>query len=222
MPKLYGRRKGKKLRAHHCALMAELLPRLAIDLAGAPIAPAALFGRPYRELHLEIGFGDGARLIQRAAENPDAAFIGCEPFVNGVAKALALIESRRIENVRLCAGDARELLPLLPDGSFDLVEILYPDPWPKRRQKKRRIVSDDFLDLLAAKMRPGATLRFASDDDDYCGWILARIARGRHFRWIAERPANWRVPWAGWVSTRYEAKARAEGRKSSYLTFIRR
>lgn len=222
MPKLYGRRKGKKLRAHHSALIADMLPQIAVDLASGPIEPDALFGKSRPALHLEIGFGDGARLISRALENPDTAFIGCEPFVNGVAKALARIESERVRNVRLCAGDARELLPLLPDSSIDLVEILYPDPWPKRRQRKRRIISDEFLSVLGAKLKPGAAFRFASDDDDYCGWTLARVLRSPDFDWPAARPADWLTPWAGWESTRYETKAHAEGRKSSYLTFIRR
>ena len=222
MPKLYGRRKGKKLRAHHSALVSELLPRLAIDIASGPIDPDALFARRCAALELEIGFGDGARLSARAAQNPDTCFIGCEPFVNGVAKALASIEHLGLTNVRLFAGDVREFFAVTPDGAFDLVEILYPDPWPKRRQRKRRLIADDFLAVLAQKMKPGALLRFATDDDDYCGWTLARLLRAPDFEWPAERPSDWLTPWHGWVSTRYEMKARAEGRSSSYLTILRR
>ena len=219
--KLYGRRKGKKLRAHHAQLMADLLPQVEIDIASGSVDPDVLFG-PNRATHLEIGFGDGARLIARAQQAPDVGFIGCEPFVNGVAKALARIEALGLRNVRLYADDARAFVQALPDAVLDLVEILYPDPWPKRRQRKRRLISDEFLTLLARKMKPGARLRFATDADDYAGWTLARILRSADFDWPAQRAADWLTPWDGWESTRYELKARAAGRPSSYLTFVRK
>lgn len=221
MAKLYGRRKGKRLRAHHSALVADLLPTLAIDLAAGPVDSVALFGAR-RPLHLEIGFGDGARLVREAAAHPEIGFIGCEPFVNGLAKALAGVESLGLTNVRLHGGDARDLLAATPDAVLDQVDILYPDPWPKWRQRKRRLITDAFLAALGRAMRPGAALRFATDDADYAAWTLARIGRAADFDWPASNAADWVTPWAGWASTRYEDKARAAGRPSSYLTFVRR
>jgi tRNA (guanine-N7-)-methyltransferase len=138
-----------------------------------------------------------------------------------MAKLLAVVEHEHLDNVRVWDDDVTDLLPTLPDASFDRVYILYPDPWPKRRQRKRRLVSDETIDLLARVMKPGAELRFASDIDDYIGWVLARALRSRHFRWTATRADDWRKPYEGWPGTRYEAKAIREGRVPSYLTFVR-
>ncbi|MDE2579686.1 MAG: tRNA (guanosine(46)-N7)-methyltransferase TrmB [Hyphomicrobiales bacterium] len=218
---LYGRRKGKKLRDHHASLMAELLPRLAVDVTRGALDPVALFSGAASALHLEIGFGGGERLIARAAAAREAGFIGCEPFVNGMAKALAGAEEHELTNLRLHNGDARDLLRTLPDACLDSAELLYPDPWPKRRQKKRRIVSDAFIAELARVLKPGAPWRFASDIDDYVGWTLAHVARSRDFVWRAECPADFLDAYPDWAPTRYEEKARREGRTSAYLTFVR-
>jgi tRNA (guanine-N7-)-methyltransferase len=215
----FGRRKGKKLRAGQGRLIEALLPRLRVD----PDAdPRSLFGRPVDRVWLEIGFGGGEHLAEQARIHPGTGFIGCEPFVNGMAKLLATVERDGLGNVRVWDRDATELLPCLPAGCLDRVFILYPDPWPKRRQRKRRIVSDETLALLARALRPGGELRFATDIDDYAGWTLARVMRSDHFRWAAARADEWRKPWEGWHRTRYEAKALQEGRVPSYLTFIRR
>jgi tRNA (guanine-N7-)-methyltransferase len=149
------------------------------------------------------------------------AFIGCEPFVNGVAKLLAVIEREGLRNIRIWDAEATELLERLPSGAIAGAYLLYPDPWPKRRHRKRRFVSEQNLERLARVMTPGAELRFATDIDDYAGWALARILRSGAFRWTAERPHDWRRPWAGWPGTRYETKAAREGRKPVYLTFTR-
>ncbi|MDF2813723.1 MAG: tRNA ((46)-N7)-methyltransferase TrmB [Microvirga sp.] len=215
----FGRRKGKRLRPSHDRLVQTLLPALRVPLGAAP---AALF--PGREDHptwLEIGFGGGEHLAAQAHARPDVNFIGCEPFVNGMAKLLAVVEQDQLENIRIWDEDVTDLLPTLPDACLDRVYILYPDPWPKRRQRKRRLVSDETLVELARVMRPGAELRFASDIDNYIGWVLARALRSPHFRWNAARPADWRKPYAGWPGTRYEAKAIREGRVPSYLRFSR-
>ena len=135
--------------------------------------------------------------------------------------ALAAISERGLTNLRVHHGDARDVLEALPPASVDLIELLYPDPWPKRRHRKRRIVSDDFFTQAARILKHGATLRFATDIDDYCGWTLARILRSKDFSWTAERPADWLLPWEGWRATRYEQKARREGRASAYLTFVK-
>ncbi len=222
MQKLYGRRKGKKLRQRQDHLVAELLPVLELEISSGALAPEAVFARPYAEWRMEIGFGDGARLIDEAAAHPEVGFIGCEPFINGVAKALSAIDDRKLENIRLRSGDARDLLEALPADCLDRIEVLYPDPWPKRRHRKRRIFSDTFLAAAARVLKPGAQLRFATDIDDYCGWALARVLRSAHFEWTAEKPADWLTPWDDWSPTRYEQKARLEGRTSSYLTFLRR
>ncbi len=216
---LYGRSRGKALRDGQERLIAEALPRLALD-PGA-LDPARLFSFPPRELWLEIGFGSGEHLIAEAAANRDVGFIGCEPFLNGVAAALAGIEREGLDNVRIRRGDAQSLVDAAPDGTFDGVYILYPDPWPKRRHNKRRLISDATVEAFARILRPGGELRFATDIDDYAGWTLRRFLASPKFRWTATRADDWRMPWAGWRPTRYEAKARREGRKSSYFTFVR-
>lgn len=221
MQKLYGRRKGKKLRQRQDRLVADLLPTLELDLSSGALAPEAVFARPYREWRMEIGFGDGARLINEASSHPHVGYIGCEPFLNGVAKALSALDEKCLENVRLRSGDARDLLAALPASCLDRIEILYPDPWPKRRHRKRRIISDEFLTAVARALKPGGQLRFATDIDDYCGWTLAHAFRSKELSWTAERPNDWLTPWDGWSPTRYEQKARREGRTSSYLTFVR-
>jgi tRNA (guanine-N7-)-methyltransferase len=203
-------------------LLKELLPHLCVDLTSSVSDLRALFGGHASSCWLEIGFGSGGHLVRTAAENPNVGFIGCEPFVNGMAKALAAIEAQGLTNIRLFEGDAADLLAWLPEASVGRVFLLFPDPWPKRRHRKRRFISDQRLAALARVMQPGAELRFATDIDDYAGWTLARILRSPQFLWAAEQKASWMTPWAGWRETRYEAKAkRAEGRPI-YLTFIRR
>jgi tRNA (guanine-N7-)-methyltransferase len=215
----FGRRKGKRLRASHDRLVQTLLPSLRVRLGDAP---EALFGgRPAEATWLEIGFGGGEHLAAQARALPAINFIGCEPFVNGMAKLLASIEQDKLDNIRIWDEDVTDLLPTLPDACLDRVYILYPDPWPKRRQRKRRLVSDDTLRELARVMRPGAELRFASDIDNYIGWVLARVLRSADFRWIASGPDDWRQPYADWPGTRYEAKAIREGRVPSYLRLRR-
>ena len=216
----FGRRKGKKLRVHQSDLVETLLPRLAVDVS-KPIEPAALFPVPVTEVRLEIGFGGGEHLILEARRNPGIGYIGCEPFINGMAKALAAIEEHGLANIRLHMGDASDLIARLPDASLGRVDLLYPDPWPKRRQRKRRFVSDAMVAKLARIIRPGGFFHFATDIDDYSAWTLVRLRRSPAFRWTAEKATDWTVPWEGWESTRYEKKAIREGRSSAYLTFLR-
>lgn len=216
----FGRRKGHKLRGEQADRLERLLPALRIAL-DRPVDPEALFGRPMAGLRLEIGFGGGEHLIDVATRRPDIGFIGCEPFVNGVVKLLGEIEKRGLTNIRVHDGNAADLLPRLPAGTLDRVYLLYPDPWPKRRQRKRRFVSDVALAALARVLRSGGAFRFASDIDDYVGWTLARVAASPDFVWTAERADDWRQPYPDWPGTRYEAKAKREGRVPSYLTFRR-
>ncbi len=220
-PALYGRRKGKKLRPSQAALFDTLLPRLALD--GGPIADApALFPQKPRAIWLEIGFGGGEHLIAEARRDPDCGFIGCEPFVNGVAKTLAAIDAAGLENIRLHVGDAATIVDALPAECLDGVYLLFPDPWPKRRQRKRRFLSAAMQARLARVMREGAELRFATDIDDNAGWTLAQVLGAASFTWPAKQASDWQTAWDGWSPTRYEAKARAAGRVPVYLTFVRR
>lgn len=220
--RLYGRSKGKALRRHQTELIDGLLPKLLLDLASPTRAPETLFPAPVREVWLEIGFGGGEHLIEAAARQTDVGFVGCEPFVNGMARLLTRIEAFGLTNVRLHAGDAVEVIDWLPAESLGRVFLFYPDPWPKRRHRKRRFISPETLAKLARVMKSGAQLRFATDIDDYAGWALARIRASAQFSWTAATADCWLEPWEGWTQTKYEAKAIAAGRKPVYLTFVRR
>jgi len=216
----FGRRKGHKLRSHQAELVDHLLPKLAIDIAHPPPQRLAeLFGTDVSELRLEIGFGGGEHLAACAKAHPEVGFIGCEPFVNGVAKLLATIEADALANVRVRAGDARAFIESLPTGALSRIYALYPDPWPKRRQRKRRLISPAMIDAFARVLAPGGEVRFATDVDDYAGWTLQRFFAARQFEWTARRAEDWLEPWPGWTVTRYEVKARVVGRRSVYLTF---
>ncbi|CAE7479873.1 metK [Symbiodinium microadriaticum] len=217
---LYGRRKGKKLRDYQADLMASLYPRLAINVA-EPLNIDDLFGRSGATTRLEIGFGGAEHLLHEASANPAINYLGCEPFENGMAKALAGIDRAELSNLRLFMGDAREVLDALPDGSLDRVDILYPDPWPKKRHWKRRFISRDNLDAIARVLKSGHILRFASDINSYLDWTLDHIRQHPDFSWTATCADDWRTPWDGWPGTRYEKKALREGRKGHYLSFLR-
>ena len=217
----FGRRKGHPLRPQQAALFETLLPRLAIDLAAPPPAPASLFPDLVDDVRLEIGFGGGEHLIAEARSNERTGFIGAEPFVNGMAKALSAIAAERLSNIRLYHGDATELVAWLPPGSLARVDLIYPDPWPKRRHWKRRFVQDQSVAAIARVLRPGGEFRFASDIPDYVAWTLSHLIRSRDFAWTAERADDWRQAWPGYSETRYEAKAKREGRAPCYLIFRR-
>jgi tRNA (guanine-N7-)-methyltransferase len=202
--------------------METLLPQLAVDLALPPPDPLArLFPRPVDAIGLEIGFGGGEHLVAEAAAHARMGFIGCEPFVNGMAKSLALIEAQRIDSIRLHFGDAADLLAWLPNGSLARVDLIYPDPWPKRRHWKRRFVQEASIATLGRVLRPGGAFRFVTDWPDYAEWTLERLVRSPLFAWTAETADDWRLPWAGFTSTRYEAKAKVAGRVPCYLVFRR-
>jgi tRNA (guanine-N7-)-methyltransferase len=219
----FGRRKGHKLRPGRAELFSTLLPQLALDLsAAAPRDLRLLFPRPVGEIVLEIGFGAGEHFVREAAARPDVGFIGCEPFVNGMAGALAAIQAAKLDNVRLHHGDAIEILDWLPDASIARVDVLFPDPWPKRRHWKRRLISDDTIARLARVVTSDGLLRFATDIPDYAEWTLLRVSRSGTFLWTAEHAEDWRAPWVDHVSTRYELKALEAGRRPIYFVFRRR
>jgi tRNA (guanine-N7-)-methyltransferase len=218
----FGRRKGHRLRSHQADLIEHLLPRLKLDVGGpSPPDIGVLFQPPVTAVRLEIGFGGGEHLIAEACAFPDVGFIGCEPYVNGMAKILAQIEARSIGNIRLIAGDAVALLAWAPPRSLARVDLIHPDPWPKRRHWKRRFVQDATVAGLARVLKPDGEFRFVSDIDDYCAWTLSHLLRAPEFVWTAERAEDWRAPWADYTMTRYGRKAEREGRRAAYLVFRR-
>jgi tRNA (guanine-N7-)-methyltransferase len=218
----FGRRKGHRLRAHQADLIEHLLPRLSLDI-GKPSPPdlADQFDAPVDDIRLEIGFGGGEHLIAEACAFPKLGFIGCEPYVNGMAKILTQIETHNIGNIRLFAGDATELLAWAPPRSLKRIDLIHPDPWPKRRHWKRRFVQDASVAALARVLKPDGEFRFVSDIADYCAWTLAHLSRSPDFVWTAERASDWRLPWADYTMTRYGHKAEREGRDAAYLLFRR-
>ena len=219
----FGRRKGHRLRSNQAALLETLLPRLALPVNAAPPGDLThLFPVPVDEVRCEIGFGGGEYLVAQAEAHPHTGFIGCEPFVNGMAKALAAIEARGLANIRLHLGDAVPVIDWLPNASIAGIDLVYPDPWPKRRHWKRRFVQEQTVADLARILRAGAEFRFVSDISDYAAWTLARLLRSPDFIWTAERADDWRQPWPGFVRTRYEAKAVRESRAACYLVFRRK
>jgi len=218
----FGRRKGHKLRLHQADLIEHLLPRLSLDIATlSPPDLAGLFASPVEQVRLEIGFGGGEHLIAEAQAHPRAGFIGCEPYVNGMAKILAQIETHNTGNIRLFAGDAAELLAWAPPHSLAQIDLIHPDPWPKRRHWKRRFVQDATVAAMARVLKKDGEFRFVSDIGDYCAWTLAHLARSADFIWSAERADDWRLPWTDYTMTRYGRKAEREGRQAAYLRFRR-
>jgi tRNA (guanine-N7-)-methyltransferase len=216
----FGRRSGKKLHGGQQAVFDDLLPQIEIKLTGA-LDPRTLF--PDAEgIVVEIGYGGGEHLARQARENPSTGFIGCEVFTGGIGKMVGAIAAEGIDNVRLFTDDALKLLVELPDAAVDAVYLLYPDPWPKTRHHKRRFVSPVTLAELARVIRPGGQFYFATDIEDYANWTLAHIVREPRFRFAPPAPGSWHQPYPGWEATRYEQKARREGRMTSfYFSFER-
>ena len=222
----YGRRQGRPLRAARKALLDTALPGLELALpeeGGLRIDPAALFDRVPEKLFLEIGFGGGEHLAWQVAQHPEAGFLAAEYFITGVASLLGQLPDGGADApLRLYTGDARDLLEALPDGCLDRIFIIFPDPWPKRRHRKRRLIQRATLDLLARVLKDGGELRFATDDRGYLCWALERLTVHPAFAWQVAGPADWRHRTGDWPPTRYEEKALAAGRRPAYLRFRRR
>jgi tRNA (guanine-N7-)-methyltransferase len=219
--RLYGRSVGKKLRIRQQGLVDNLLPQIAVPAEG-PVTSEILFGDE-RALHFEIGFGGGEHLAFRADLLPDHGFIGAEPFLNGVAQALTHVEDQRLANIRIQHGDALEVLARVPDGALTMIYLLHPDPWPKARHAKRRMMNDGPLALFAAKLKPGGELRFGTDHAVYLRHALMVMQRHReNFDWVVEKPSDWQNRPSGWPETRYEHKARTVyGHEVWYFRFRR-
>jgi tRNA (guanine-N7-)-methyltransferase len=219
----YGRRRGRPLRAGQRERQTTLLPQLSFALPQSGILdPASLFAEPRREIWLEIGFGGGEHLAEQAERHPEIGFIGCELFENGIVKLLGEIDRRDLANIRICGDDARTLLASLAPGSIARIFILFPDPWPKARHHKRRLIAPAMLDRLAEIMIDRAELRLATDDPSYLSWMLECVTNHPAFCWTARRAADWRERPTDWPATRYEEKACQAGRVPVFLRFVRR
>ena len=219
--RLYGRTSGHKLRKGQAELIETLLPAIEVPDTG-DLSSRRLFGDD-RPLHLEIGFGSGEHLAHRADLLPDHGLIGAEPFINGVATMLGHVRDQRLANVRLWMGDALDVLSRLPDEALTMVYLLHPDPWPKARHAKRRMMNDGPIDLIAAKLRPGGEFRFATDHPVYLEWAMMVMRRhAAQFEWQVTGPSDWQGYPPGWPETRYAAKARREGRAPHQFRYRRR
>jgi tRNA (guanine-N7-)-methyltransferase len=216
--RLYGRRSGHKLRKGQAELLEARLPEL--DVPEGPLSARTLFGDA-RPLEFEIGFGSGEHLAWQAAHRPDHGFIGCEPFLNGVVAALAKVGEAGLSNVRIHMGDALEILARFPDASLRRLYLLHPDPWPKARHAKRRMINNGPLDMIASKLAPGAEFRLGTDDPTYCRWSMMIMGQRKDFEWLADGPADFLKRPDDWPETRYEAKARRKGHEVRYLRYRR-
>ncbi|HEX2795098.1 MAG TPA: tRNA (guanosine(46)-N7)-methyltransferase TrmB [Croceicoccus sp.] len=219
--RLYGRAKGKTLRAGQQDLVDNLLPQIAVPAEG-PVTAERLFGHD-RPLHFEIGFGGGEHMAYRADLLPDHGFIGAEPFVNGVAQALVHVKEGGLANVRIQHGDALDVLARVPDGALSFVYLLHPDPWPKARHAKRRMMNDGPVEMITAKLKPGGEFRFGTDHPVYVEHALMVMQRHTDtFEWLCEGPVDFLERPGGWPETRYEAKARRLGHEVWYFRYRRR
>lgn len=222
-PRFYGRRRGHKLRPGRQALIDDLLPRLRLELPSddKSVDVETLFSGPVKDLWLEVGFGGGEHLAAQAEAHPDIGFIGCEPFINGIATVLSLIEDRGLTNIRIFDDDVRKLFPVLPDAGFGRVYALFTDPWPKKRHHRRRFICDDTLEHLVRLLKDDGDLRLASDHMGYADWMLDHLIRCQEMSWQARSKQDWASPPPDWVETRYEKKAKAKGLQPAYLCFSR-
>lgn len=221
--RLWGRAKGRPLSAYQSDLVDRILPVLALPTIKKHLQSLATQAAT---VNLEIGFGGAEHLLYKAANNPDQLFLGVEPFLNGVAKALSGVDKNNLENIRLHHGDVWEVLELLPESCLDNVYILFPDPWPKPRHFKRRLIQEELIEQVFRVLKPGGQFYFASDITSYVDWALTRILRFRNengvgFNWPARDASDWMQPYPDWPGTRYEAKAFREGRTPHYFTFAK-
>lgn len=223
MLRSFGRRHGRVLRDWESELFDTVYSRCRLTLPEGEgmLDPRSLFPQA-QDVWMEIGFGGGEHLTAQAARQPNIGFLGCEPFDKGVAKCLRSVRDGNLSNIRIYMDDARLLLARLPQGSLGRVFILFPDPWPKARHNKRRLVQPATIDLLARVIRPGGELRLASDHEDYVTWMLELMQQQEAFEWTARGPEDFLTPPPDWVPTRYQQKTEAQGRKPTFLIYRRR
>jgi tRNA (guanine-N7-)-methyltransferase len=221
---LYGRRRGHRLSASQQALLATLLPKITIALdpdQPGTLDPRRLFPPTVTDVWLEIGFGKGEHLAAQAKANPEIGFIGCEPYVNGVAGLLSQIRDHKLANIRIYPDDGRHVLSALSPKTLGRVFALHPDPWPKKRHAKRRLINPETLDALARAMKKGAELRLSSDHPAMVAWTLAHLLNRADFSWAAERAGDWREAPPDSPETRFAAKARGRRERPVFLMFKR-
>jgi tRNA (guanine-N7-)-methyltransferase len=221
--RVYGRRHGKALKPKSMERFQEYFPKYSITLpVNKTLDPKTLFTHHPEEIWLEIGFGKGEHLAWQASTHLEVGMIGCEPFMNGVSGLVDHIVSENLSNIRFFMDDARLLIDALPDASIARAFILFPDPWPKTKHHKRRVINEGNLKQLSRVLKNHAELRIATDHHDYRRWIIATLSENKDFKWKSDHPDDWHKRGHDWPSTRYEIKALKEGRKSAYLTYIRR
>ncbi len=201
----FGRIKSRKLSDHKNDLLTDLLPSYQVSDHDFQS----------RKNCLEIGFGFGDFTFEKAKQNPDTLFIGAEPHLNGVVNLLSKVEVEPLKNLRITTQDVRPFLEKFPDKFFDQIFILFPDPWPKSKHFKRRLINQEFLDeILSPKMKLGAKLTIATDHDSYKIWILAEVSQSKKFTWDANSKKDWQIFPDDWIVTKYQKKAAREGRTS--------
>ncbi|RKQ69493.1 tRNA (guanine-N(7)-)-methyltransferase [Litorimonas taeanensis] len=211
----FGRAKGRPLSPKQLDMMETHFPKLEWDVKDG-------HSKINKPLWLEIGFGGADHLLHQGRNNPDIHLLGAEPFLNGVVKAVDGIITDNTSNISIHHGDVRDVLAALPNASLEKVFVLFPDPWRKTRHHKRRLINEAFLNEIHRVLKPGHEFRFASDIIHYVDWTITRIHKHGGFEWPATSKDDWRVPPADWCPTRYEAKAKREGRECHYFTFIRK
>ncbi|MCF8473405.1 MAG: tRNA (guanosine(46)-N7)-methyltransferase TrmB [Emcibacter sp.] len=223
--RVYGRRQGPALPIIRQDRLDKWLPQIGITLPPPDdshlIAPESYFSPPLKDYWLEIGFGKGEHLAEQAKSNPNVGLFGCEPFINGVSRLVDFVDEQNLTNIRIYTDDARLLMDSFPDQSISKAFILFPDPWPKARHHKRRIVSEGNIIALSRILKDGAELRIATDHMEYCRWIMAHMLDNSDFIWQCEHPDDWRKKPDDWPTSRYEMKSLEQGRISSYMRFTR-
>ncbi len=225
----FGRVRGRKLRVTKQSLVETLLPKIALVMpveTGIHAAKSANIGTwipafaGMTNIYLEIGFGQGEHLAMQAEKHPYVGFIGCEPFVNGIGQLLKHMDEKKLENIRIYTGDGRDVIDALPEASIGKCFILFPDPWPKARHHKRRLIHHEFLAALARVIKPNGELLIATDHEDYLTWILEQLQTQQDFIWTATQKSDWLSPPEDWVTTKYQAKAIREGRVPHWLRLV--
>lgn len=215
----YGRRKGRPLLKTHRALFNQLMPKVGLKLTESMINPIHILQTP--EVWLEIGFGGGEHLAYQAERNPSVGLVGAEAFINGISSLIRHIDEKKLLNIKIFEGDVRLLFPKIIPKSFSKIFILFPDPWPKKKHHRRRLINSESLEILHRLLTARGLLRIVSDEPSYIEWILKIFETSDLFSKPIGNEESWQAPPNDWIQTRYEKKARHEGRTPVYLDFVK-